>query len=63
VRHTLFRDWLRTHPDDRELYATTKRSLARDTAHQPSDYNLAKNNVIDDIYARIFASSGEAGRA
>lgn len=55
LRHTLFRDWLRTHPDDRELYATTKRRLARDTAQQPSDYNLAKNDVIDAIYTRIFA--------
>jgi GrpB-like predicted nucleotidyltransferase (UPF0157 family) len=55
VRHTLFRDWLRTHPDDLELYAATKRRLARDTVHQPGDYSLAKNTVIDDIYARIFA--------
>ncbi|MEV4657761.1 GrpB family protein [Micromonospora sp. NPDC049301] len=59
VRHRLFRDWLRSHPDDRELYATTKRRLARDTAHQPADYSLAKNSVIDDIYGRIFAASGD----
>ena len=59
VRHRLFRDWLRTHPDDRELYATTKRRLARDTVQQPADYNLAKNDVIDDIYTRIFATSGQ----
>ncbi|WP_210915068.1 GrpB family protein [Micromonospora sp. U21] len=58
VRHRLFRDWLRSHPDDRERYATTKRRLARDTAQRPSDYSLAKNDVIDEIYARIFASSG-----
>jgi GrpB-like predicted nucleotidyltransferase (UPF0157 family) len=62
VRHRLFRDWLRSHPEDRELYATTKRRLARDTAHQPGDYSLAKNDVIDDIYARIFAATGEEGR-
>jgi GrpB-like predicted nucleotidyltransferase (UPF0157 family) len=62
IRHRLFRDWLRSHPEDRDLYATTKRRLARDTAHQPGDYSLAKNDVIDDIYARIFATSGEAGR-
>jgi GrpB-like predicted nucleotidyltransferase (UPF0157 family) len=55
VRHRLFRDWLRSHPEDRELYATTKRRLARDTAERPSDYSLAKNDVIDDIFARIFA--------
>ena len=59
VRHRLFRDWLRSHPEDRELYAMTKRRLARDTADQPGDYSLAKNDVIDDIYARIFAASAE----
>jgi GrpB-like predicted nucleotidyltransferase (UPF0157 family) len=59
IRHRLFRDWLRSHPEDRDLYATTKRRLAQDTAHQPGDYSLAKNDVIDDIYARIFATSGE----
>jgi GrpB-like predicted nucleotidyltransferase (UPF0157 family) len=62
VRHQLFRDWLREHPDDRELYASTKRQLARDTVHQPSDYNLAKNTVIDDIYERIFATPQEEGQ-
>ncbi|MEV0807877.1 GrpB family protein [Micromonospora sp. NPDC050200] len=62
VRHRLFRDWLRSHPEDRERYATTKRRLARDTAHQPGDYSLAKNDVIDDIYARIFAATAKEGR-
>ncbi|RAO35935.1 Dephospho-CoA kinase [Micromonospora saelicesensis] len=56
VRHLLFRDWLRAHPHDRERYAATKRRLARDTAHRPRDYSLAKNDVIDEIYARIFAA-------
>jgi GrpB-like predicted nucleotidyltransferase (UPF0157 family) len=55
-------NWLRSHPEDRDLYAQAKRRLARDTAHQPSGYSLAKNDVIDDIYARIFATSGETGR-
>jgi GrpB-like predicted nucleotidyltransferase (UPF0157 family) len=54
VRHRIFRDWLRSHPDDRELYASTKRRLARDT--HPSDYSLAKNAVIDAIFVRIFAA-------
>jgi GrpB-like predicted nucleotidyltransferase (UPF0157 family) len=54
IRHRLFRDWLRSHPEDLDLYATTKRRLARDTVDQPGDYSLAKNEVIDAIYARIF---------
>jgi GrpB-like predicted nucleotidyltransferase (UPF0157 family) len=58
IRHRLFRDWLRSHPEDRELYAATKRRLARDT--HPNDYSLAKNAVIDQIFARIFAADGEA---
>ncbi|MCX5121210.1 GrpB family protein [Micromonospora sp. NBC_00362] len=56
IRHRLFRDWLRAHPHDRERYAATKRRLARDNAHRPRDYSLAKNDVIDEIYARIFAA-------
>ena len=63
VRHRLFRDWLRTHPDDRELYASTKRRLARETADQPGDYTLAKSDIIDDIYTRIFARAGGQPRA
>ena len=58
VRHRLFRDWLRAHPADRELYASVKRQLARD---QRGDYTLAKSEVIDEIFARIFAA-GEPGR-
>jgi len=57
IRHRLFRDWLRTHPDDRDRYAAAKRSVARDTVDQPGDYSLSKNEVIDDIYARIFAAA------
>lgn len=30
VRHRLLHDWLRAHPDDRDLYASTKRRLAED---------------------------------
>jgi GrpB-like predicted nucleotidyltransferase (UPF0157 family) len=62
IRHRLLRDWLCSHPQDRELYAMTKRRLARDTADRPGDYSLAKNDVIDDIYARIFAAADEEGR-
>jgi GrpB-like predicted nucleotidyltransferase (UPF0157 family) len=61
IRHRLFRDWLRSHPEDRDLYAATKRRLARDTVDQPGDYSLAKNDVIDEIYTRIFAAGPEAG--
>ena len=60
LRHLLFRDWLRAHPEDRDLYAATKRSLADSTADRPNDYSLAKNTVIDDIYTRIFSAPPES---
>jgi GrpB-like predicted nucleotidyltransferase (UPF0157 family) len=56
IRHRLFRDWLRTHPDDRDRYARAKRSVARQTVDEPGDYSLSKNEVIDDIYTSIFAA-------
>ncbi|MBW6435670.1 GrpB family protein [Actinoplanes hulinensis] len=52
IRHRLLRDWLRTHPSDRDLYATAKRRLATD----PDGYTLSKNDVIDQILARVFAT-------
>jgi len=57
IRHRLLRDWLRSHPADRDLYAATKRRLAAETAADPGDYTLAKSDVIDDIYSRIFAEA------
>ncbi|MDY0910788.1 GrpB family protein [Microbacterium sp. CFBP9034] len=60
LRHLLFRDWLRAHPDDRELYGATKRALAASTVDDPDSYNLAKNDVIDEIYSRIFSVPPDA---
>lgn len=51
VRHKLFRDWLREHPDDRDRYAAAKRRIAGETVDRPGDYSLAKNDVIDRIFA------------
>ncbi|WP_250008321.1 GrpB family protein [Actinoplanes sp. M2I2] len=53
IRHRLFRDWLRTHPEDRDLYADTKRRLVREGS---ADYTMDKSDVIDQIFARIFAT-------
>lgn len=55
VRHLVFRNWLREHPEDIDRYAETKRRLA----HGASDiraYTQAKNDIIDDIYRRAFAA-------
>ena len=51
-RMVSFRDWLRTHPDDRELYARTKRELAAREWKYVQNYADAKSEVIQEILAR-----------
>lgn len=55
-RHLEFRDWLRTHDDDRELYERTKRELAAREWEYIQDYANAKNAVVMDIQRRIVAA-------
>jgi GrpB-like predicted nucleotidyltransferase (UPF0157 family) len=62
VRHRLFRDWLRSHPDDRDLYAATKRRLAEQDEKTGDDYTFGKSDVIDEIFARIFAAAAQASQ-
>jgi GrpB-like predicted nucleotidyltransferase (UPF0157 family) len=57
IRHLLFRDWLRAHPGERELYEQAKRA-AIEGARYVMDYNLSKQPVIRDIYARVFRAAG-----
>lgn len=47
-----FRDWLRTHKTDRELYARTKRELAQKAWKYTQNYADAKTAVIEQIMAR-----------
>jgi len=55
IRHQVFREWLRTHADDRERYAAVKRDLAG-RVDDIRAYSEAKNEVIDDIYRKAFAA-------
>ncbi len=55
VRHRLFRDWLRTHPDDRMLYEQAKRAAIPDGGPVMA-YNARKQPVIREIYGRAFGS-------
>ncbi|KPH87314.1 hypothetical protein GLUCOINTEAF2_0202151 [Komagataeibacter intermedius AF2] len=57
ARHVLFRDWLRTHPDDRDRYAAAKRA-AREGAADVPQYNAKKQDEIYRIYRNIFVSRG-----
>jgi GrpB-like predicted nucleotidyltransferase (UPF0157 family) len=57
-----FRDWLRANDADRELYARTKRELARRTWKSTQDYADAKTAVVEQIFARALAAN-QAGAA
>jgi GrpB-like predicted nucleotidyltransferase (UPF0157 family) len=52
TRMLRFRDWLRTHEDDRQLYERTKRELARRTWQYTQHYADAKSDVVREILAR-----------
>jgi GrpB-like predicted nucleotidyltransferase (UPF0157 family) len=51
----MLRDWLRTHDDDRELYARTKRELAAQEWKYVQNYADAKSEVVQEILARARA--------
>ena len=51
-RMLTFRDHLRTHPDDRELYSRTKIELSKQHWKYTQNYADAKTAVIEDILSR-----------
>ena len=54
-----FRDWLRTHDDDRAYYERTKRALAQRNWKYLQHYANAKGDVVGEILTR--AMRGRAG--
>jgi GrpB-like predicted nucleotidyltransferase (UPF0157 family) len=56
IRHRMFRDWLTAHDDDRELYEAAKRA-AIPGGGDVTDYNSRKQDVIRDIYDRVFRAA------
>jgi GrpB-like predicted nucleotidyltransferase (UPF0157 family) len=52
VRMLVFRDWLRTNDEDRELYAHTKRELAAKEWKYVQNYADAKSEVVRQILDR-----------
>jgi GrpB-like predicted nucleotidyltransferase (UPF0157 family) len=56
-RMVRFRDWLRTHDDDRDLYARTKEVLAARRWERVQDYADAKSAVVAEILARASGPS------
>lgn len=63
-RMLLFRDWLRSHADDCELYERSKRELARRDWKYTQNYADAKTAVVEEILARAQgqAEHQEVGR-
>lgn len=61
IRHRMFRDWLRDHPEDRMRYADAKRSAA-DASNVAGDtvmaYNLRKQPVVREILDSMFRAHG-----
>jgi GrpB-like predicted nucleotidyltransferase (UPF0157 family) len=51
-RNLAFRDWLRTHEDDRKHYAATKIRLSQKDWRYVQDYADAKTEVIEGILAK-----------
>ncbi len=55
-RMLAFRDWLRTHDDDRRLYENAKRDLSTRTWKYVQNYADAKTEVVEGIIARATAN-------
>jgi GrpB-like predicted nucleotidyltransferase (UPF0157 family) len=54
-RHQRFREWLVSHPEDRELYVRAKRESARESRENGESvqgYNFRKEAVIEEIMVR-----------
>jgi GrpB-like predicted nucleotidyltransferase (UPF0157 family) len=52
LRHVIFRDWLRTHPDDRARYADVKRRIAAEGVTYMAEYAARKSDIVIDILRR-----------
>ena len=53
ARMLAFRDWLRSNPADRDLYARTKLALVQKEWKYVQNYADAKTVIIEEIIARI----------
>jgi GrpB-like predicted nucleotidyltransferase (UPF0157 family) len=52
-KHIGFRNWLRTHLEDRERYAEEKKRLASMHWHTMNDYANAKDEIVREIEQRM----------
>ena len=61
ARMIAFRDWLRAHPEDRDLYERTKRELSARNWVYVQQYADAKTAVVEEIVARAQAGNRPPG--
>ncbi len=57
-RHVGFRNWLRSHDDDRDRYAALKRHLAATHRHDRRAYTDAKSEFVREIEAKARHAAG-----
>jgi GrpB-like predicted nucleotidyltransferase (UPF0157 family) len=57
-RHLGFRDWLRSHDQDRDAYASLKRALAAEFRHDRVGYTDAKGVFVREIETRAACHRG-----
>jgi len=62
-RHLLFRDWLRTHPEDAAAYLSLKRSLAAKHRQDREAYTDSKTEFIRAIEQKARTEWAHAGRS
>lgn len=51
-----FRDWLRAHPEERELYESAKHQLAERDWEFVQDYADAKSEIVEAILAHAIST-------
>jgi len=60
-RHLLFRDWLRSHPEQASAYADLKRQLAKTHSNDRAAYTEAKTEFIRGVEQKARAEWARAG--
>ncbi len=62
-RHLKFRDWMRTHPEDRDAYAALKQNLAEQFSHDRMGYCFGKDAFVASIDVKAGATGLRIVRA
>jgi len=60
IRMLRFRDWLRSRPDERDLYLAKKQELASRVWKHVQNYADAKSEVITAIMSRAMPDESDA---